>query len=259
MTALHAETFGKGKPIVMLHGWAMHSGMWRDFARELSKQYQVTLIDLPGHGRSQTARPFTLEAVGKAIIEIIPDEQSCWLGWSLGAEISLAIASAYPARVNRLILLAGSPCFVRNSQWPGLERRILDSFADSLLQDSRAALLRFLSLQVTGESASRKTLRELKTLVLECNPPDRQTLMGGLQMLKETDLRTELAKLQIPVAAVLGELDTLVPVAVAGKLRELLPKTEVTVIPRAGHAPFLSHRNESIAAVCRFMERSYAN
>ena len=52
MTKIHTETYGLGKPIVLVHGWAMHSGIWRLFARELAKHYQVTLIDLPGHGRS---------------------------------------------------------------------------------------------------------------------------------------------------------------------------------------------------------------
>ncbi|MBS4051006.1 MAG: pimeloyl-ACP methyl ester esterase, partial [Methylomonas sp.] len=34
----------------MLHGWAMHTGVWRDFARRLAEYYQVICVDLPGHG-----------------------------------------------------------------------------------------------------------------------------------------------------------------------------------------------------------------
>ena len=45
MTKIYHQTFGKGKPIVLVHGWAMHSGIWQDFARQLAQQYQVTCID----------------------------------------------------------------------------------------------------------------------------------------------------------------------------------------------------------------------
>ncbi len=254
MTKLHLKTFGKGKPIVMVHGWAMHSGIWRNFAKELSKTFRVTVVDLPGHGHSQPITPFSLESVSRLLVEVIPDRQACWLGWSLGAEIVVEIANRFPERVSQLILLAGTPCFVGNDLWPGIQVKILDSFAESLSLDSQATLLRFLSLQIKGESNPKQALQDLKKSIFEYPAPDQRTLQEGLQILKQTDLKQVFGDLKIPVVAVLGELDTLVPVAVGEKVKSLLPHMELVTIPRAGHVPFLSHQGELVEAICGFME-----
>jgi len=72
VTKIYLETYGKGKPIVLVHGWAMHTGIWREFAKQLALNYQVTCIDLPGHGRSEKIDPFTLERISDELVNIIP-------------------------------------------------------------------------------------------------------------------------------------------------------------------------------------------
>jgi pimeloyl-[acyl-carrier protein] methyl ester esterase len=255
MTHIHTETFGQGKPIVLVHGWAMHSGILCPFARELAKTFQVTLVDLPGHGRSGSMSPFTLETVSQALVDDIPQENSCWLGWSLGAEVVINIANSFPERVNRLILLAGTPCFIRKESWLGIDIQILDNFAISLLADSQATLLRFLSLQIKGLADQKTVLKKILPLVSECPAPDQQTLQEGLDILKHTDLRDTFADLKIPVAVILGQLDTLVPVVVAEEMKALLPELELTIIEKAGHVPFLSHQETVVKAVCDFMDK----
>lgn len=255
MTLIHTETFGQGKPIVLVHGWAMHSGIWRAFAQELATHYKVTLVDLPGHGRSEVLSPFTLETVSEALVDAIPDEPCCWLGWSLGGAFVLEIARRFPGYVNKIILLAGSPCFVSHASWPGMDEKVLDNFAMSLQQDTQATLLRFLSLQIKGLDDQNTALQALKTLVFETPPADPQTLREGLNILKETDLRAEVAQLKIPVAVILGRLDTLIPIAVTEGIQALLPSIDLTVIDRAGHVPFLSHQGAVVNAVCKFMDK----
>ena len=310
MTKIHLETFGEGKPIVLVHGWAMHAGIWREFARQLADNYQVTCIDLPGHGRSEAIDPFTLERISAELVDIIPpsppfskggnenascriggneqvfcpiegNEQSvsffkggseqsppfekggpggiCWLGWSLGATVVLDIASRYPERVSALILLAGNPSFTSSDskmqKWPGMEVRLLDDFAEQLNKNGQATLLRFLSLQVNGLPDHKNLLKTLKTAVFECDAPDRNTLQGGLDILKHADLRPVLSELKIPVSVILGGLDTLVPVAIGQNMQQLLPSLELNIIDRAGHVPFLSHNKETLAIISRFMDQ----
>jgi pimeloyl-[acyl-carrier protein] methyl ester esterase len=254
MTFIHTETYGQGKPIVLVHGWAMHSGIWRDFAKELAKYFQVTLLDMPGHGRSETQSPFTLDNVSHSLIEALSYESCCWLGWSLGSEFVVNIAAQFPERVNKLILLAGTPCFVKNEQWPGMGTTVLDNFSASLLEDSQATLLRFLSLQIKGMYDQKTALKKILALVSESPAPDRKTLQDGLAILKQTDLRAEFANLKVPVAVILGQLDMLVPFAVGAKLQALLPEMELTIIERAGHVPFLSHQQAVVNAVQKFVD-----
>jgi pimeloyl-[acyl-carrier protein] methyl ester esterase len=256
MTFIHTETYGHGKAIVLVHGWAMHSGIWRSFAKELAKYYQVTLVDLPGHGKSETMSPFTLETVSKALIDaIIPYDSCSWLGWSLGAAIVVEIARQNPEKVNHLTLLAGTPCFVKKDAWPGMDEQVLENFATSLQKDSQATLLRFLSLQIKGLADQKSALQKIIPLVSECPTPNQDTLQAGLTLLKNTDLREAFANLKIPVAAILGQLDTLVPVIVGENMQSLLPEMDVTIIARAGHVPFLSHEYGAIKAVRDIMDK----
>ena len=254
MIKIHRETFGQGKPIVLVHGWAMHTGIWREFAQCVAQNYQVTCVDLPGHGHSEKIDPFTLEQISAELVNAIPEQHCCWLGWSLGTTVVLDIASRYPERVSALVLLAGNPSFTQTAQWPGIHARLLDDFAGHLHKNCSTTLLRFLSLQVNGLPEHKVFLKALKTAVFECDAPDENTLQGGLDILKQADLRPVLSGLTVPVSAILGGLDTLVPVAVGQKMQQLLPSLELNIIDRAGHVPFLSHNRETLAIISRFMD-----
>ena len=60
---LHVESFGSGPPLVLLHGWAMHSGVWGDLPARLGSRFRVHAVDLPGHGFSAPIMPLTLDAM----------------------------------------------------------------------------------------------------------------------------------------------------------------------------------------------------
>jgi pimeloyl-[acyl-carrier protein] methyl ester esterase len=253
MIKLHSETFGRGAPVVLVHGWAMHSGIWRDFAKALARHYRVTCIDLPGHGRSEKISPLTLEQTSAALVNSLPEQPCSWLGWSLGATIVLDIAERFPERVNSLVLLAGNPLFVQTETWSGMEACLLDAFADGLNDNCQATLSRFLALQVKGLTDYKVILKELKESVFGCDMPDSQVLQSGLAILKQSDLRPVLTKLKCPVTVILGGKDTLVPVAVGRQLSQLNAGCEVNIIEQAGHVPFLSHQQEVLAVVSRFL------
>ncbi len=260
MIKIHKRIIGQGKPIVLVHGWALHSEIWQSFAEALAAHYRVTCLDLPGHGLSETVTPFTLERISSALVHAVDDPQSCWLGWSLGATVVLDIAGRFPERVDSLILLAGNPSFTRSyysqtGPWPGLDSKLLGKFADLLTENSQATLLNFLTLQVHGLPNAKALLKELKAAVFARPVPDSATLQQGLQILKNSDLRPVLAKLTKPVSVILGGRDTLVPVAVGTKIQQLLPDLQLTIIEKAGHVPFLSHLQELVAVISGFMEQ----
>jgi len=243
----------------------MHSGIWRDFALQLARHYRVTCIDLPGHGASEKITPFTLERIGDTLVNAVDYERCCWLGWSLGATVVLDIARRYPECVDALVLLAGNPCFVQipadthegamaqAEPWPGMKPALLEQFAAQLAENCTATLLRFLSLQVQGLADTKGVLKRLKAAVSECTAPDAEILQGGLAILKHADLRAVLAGIDKPVLALLGGRDTLVPAIVGQAMRQLLPEIQLHCIDKAAHAPFLSHSEETVAIISRFI------
>lgn len=268
MKKMHRQTFGEGKPIALVHGWAMHGGIWRTFAEKLAERYRVTCIDLPGHGLSQPISPFSLKEISTALSAAIEDPQCCWLGWSLGATVVLDLADRFPDRVGSLILLAGNPRFTRTDDspvgdqapsagaWPGMDAQQLDNFSSRFANNAQATLFNFLALQVHGLADAKTLLKELKTAVYSREPPDLETLGQGLHILREADLRPVLAQLKSPVLAVFGGNDTLVPAEVGVKMQQLLPRLQLAVLDQAGHVPFLSHPSELAAIISRFMDQS---
>lgn len=253
MTGIHIETYGQGRPLVMLHGWAMHTGVWRDFARQLSQHCQVICVDLPGHGRSQPLEPFTLQSVSAALLEAIPVERFCILGWSLGATFAMAMAERAPQRVEKLMVLAGNPHFLQSTDWPGVKPEVLDGFVELLKTDVAQTLIRFLALQVNGLAHGKPLLQSLKVALQESPPPRYELLQAGLEVLKTSDLRGFVRNVQIPVKFILGGKDTLTPLDLAHSVLEINPNIETTVLESAGHAPFLSHAEQLSRAVIEFL------
>jgi len=249
MTAIHKEVYGQGQPIVLIHGWAMHTGIWRTFAQQLAQNYQVICLDLPGHGLSEAVEPYNLETITAALIEHMPESPCCVLGWSLGATVALALAASYPQRINALMLLAGNPRFVNEAAWAGMRAELLEDFSSNLQLNCQLTLIRFLALQVNQLANAKALLKELKIAVKECNPPTENVLQSGLDILKQADLRESLVTLTCPVYLILGDKDTLVPVEVSQNMKQIKADLQVNIIERAGHVPFLSHQSQLIEII----------
>ncbi len=251
---LHQLTLGQGPDLVMLHGWAMHGGVMRDFAECLAARFRVTLIDLPGHGRSASTAARTLDDMTGAVLQQAPPHAH-WLGWSLGGLLCLKAAHSAAPRLRSLILMAGTPRFVRDETWPGVDDSLLSQFARELEADYALCLQRFLGLQVWGLEGARQRLKELRARVDECPPPAVGALQACLAILRSSDLRGVLAQLRVPVLAVLGRLDRLVPPPLGVALSELNPTVEVEIVEGAAHLPFWTHRDAARQAVERFLRR----
>lgn len=249
MTHIHTEVYGWGQPLVMIHGWAMHTGVWRDFARQLGEYYQVICVDLPGHGRSEAVEPFDLDNIADALLRAIPVRSFAVLGWSLGATVAMAMAERAPQRLRHLIVLAGNPRFVETQDWPGVKSQTLDGFAELLKTDVRQTLIRFLALQVNGLAHGKALLQSLKQALQECPPQSATVLQAGLDVLKTSDLRAFMRRNSLPTSLILGEKDTLIPLACGEAVRGLNSAVNVQVLASAGHAPFLSHPQQLLAAI----------
>ncbi len=253
MIKIHKEVYGQGKPIVLIHGWAMHTGVWRKFAQQLAQHYEVTCLDLPGHGLSETVEPYILDQMSAALINALPKSPFCLLGWSLGATVALAMTKQYPQQINSLIILAGNPRFVQDENWAGMKPQLLEDFATNLSINGQLTFIRFLALQVGSSSNGKQILKEIKQAIQECDPPVESVLQNGLSILKNADLRAELMTAQYPIKIILGDRDTLVPVQVGQNIKKIQPNCEINIIAGAGHVPFLSHPSEVIDIINRFI------
>src|SRR5687767_3039137 len=110
-SSMHIEVRGSGPDLVLLHGWAMHGGVFATLAERLEPHFRLHLVDLPGHGRSNYSPvPLELDAVADNLARRLP--RATWLGWSLGGLFALQLALRHPERARGLAMLCAPPRFM---------------------------------------------------------------------------------------------------------------------------------------------------
>ena len=246
------ETLGTGPSLVMIHGWAMHGGVFSPLVERLRERYTLHLVDLPGHGRSRESElPLELDAVAAHVAAHVPP--AIWLGWSLGGLFALNATQRFPDAVRGLVMVAASPRFVRGDDWPvGMDPALFDGFARHLEDNYRATLDRFLMLEAQGSDHVREELRLLREIVYAYGEPPAASLKAGLGLLQHSDLRAGLSTLAAPSLWIAGRRDKLVSPASMLAACEASPQSHFERIEHGGHAPFLTHADEVCDAIDAF-------
>lgn len=250
MSGLHLERAGQGPALLLLHGWAMHGGIFAPLVERLAGGFTVLGVDLPGHGHSRdSALPLALDAVADALAvqlaalepEVPGASRALVAGWSLGGLAAIALAARHPARVRGLAMIAASPRFVSAPDWPaGMDPRVFELFGEELGRDYRGTLDRFLMLEAQGSAHLREELRFLRDAVYARGEPTPRALHEGLGLLHDGDLRHALPDLAIPSLWLVGCRDRLVSPQAMQAAAALAPRSRFTLFEHAGHAPFLT-------------------
>lgn len=241
--------------MVLVHGWGMHSGIWRNVAEALCDRYRITVVDLPGHGFSRLLEArHELDQLCATVSAAVP-APAAWVGWSLGGLVAQWVAIVASERIDRLVLVNSTPCFVQRPDWPhGIDLPVLRRFAEELRENYRAALKRFIALEVHGSERAAAQLHWLKAMLFQHGEPAVSALEAGLAILENTDLRAEWPRIACPTLLLMGQRDQLVPAEVGTALLERLPNARLRVFARAGHAPFFSHLPDFVAELRAFLD-----
>jgi pimeloyl-[acyl-carrier protein] methyl ester esterase len=258
--SLHAESQGTGEQLVMIHGWGMHGGLWDGVVPQLAKQLTVHCVDLPGHGYSN----FTSHAAGQSGLELldsIVDTLSAQFtgplnvcGWSLGGLVALRWAQLAPQQLQRLVVVASTPCFAEREDWLfGVTGETLQQFSTDLERDHVAMLRRFLTLLVRGGTNERELLADLRTRLFNHGQPDINALRDGLEILRDVDFRAELPCIAQPALLIAGECDKLTPPEASVAMAKKLPNARMVKISGAAHVPFLSEPDFFVEQITDFL------
>ena len=250
---LQVDVIGNGPPLVLLHGWAMHGGIFAPLVELLSARHSVHMVDLPGHGHNRDCGvPLELKACTQAILDVVPDAP--WCGWSLGGLIALYAASRFPQRIPALAMLCATPKFVVADDWPqGMPEQVFKGFAAGLRDDWRGTIDRFIALEAFGSDHMREELKMLRDAVLERGAPSPRVLAEGLGVLQDNDLRARVPDLQVPSVWIAGRRDRLVNPEAMRVSAEQAPDAQFAQVEHAGHAPFLTHADEVAQALLAFL------
>jgi pimeloyl-[acyl-carrier protein] methyl ester esterase len=258
---LHVADAGRGRPVVLLHGWATSGRVLGALAGALAARFRVVVPDLRGHGRSPPPPgPFSLEDHGADVADLVGRlDLACPVlaGWSMGAQVALAAARLLPCRgaaaVSGLALLAATARFASPDGDPsGLPAEQVDGLKARLRIHPGKALRRFYAACLAeGEvdAASRSRIEAL----LAAEPPDAGAALGALDALAAGDQRAALPAIGAEVLLLHGDRDAIVPPAASEAMAAALPRARRLVFSGAGHAAFLSRPGEVAGAIGDFV------
>ncbi|MFV9507208.1 MAG: alpha/beta fold hydrolase [Oscillochloridaceae bacterium umkhey_bin13] len=227
---LSYQTIGVGPPVVLIHGLLGSGRWWRHNLAALATHFQLHLIDLVGFGASCGGQRFVLRDAAAQIaawMDRVDLPRATLIGHSMGGLIAAEVAAAYPARIERLVLV--------NAATTPLGRNYL-RHACGLLGIVPALRPSFLSVLVSD--------------TLRAGP---RTMLQAITQLLAADATARLAAIEAPTLLVWGGRDTLIPLRVAEALTTQLRSARLVLIPAAGHNPMWEQPNAFNQAVLAFL------
>ncbi len=239
----------EGTPFLLIHGFGGDCLGWLFNQEALAEGHTTYALDLPGHGgSSKDVGDGSLSVLVKAVVDFMDKqgiEKAHLVGHSMGGAISLALALEHPGRVASASLLAPA----------GLGAEINMDFINGFIEQKRSKKLRsVLELlvadpgMITGEMVEEVIKFKRLDGAVDALAKLRDGLFpGGSQ---QTFDAGKLAKLSVPVQAIWGEVDQILPAAHA----ESLPSSvKVARYPATGHLPHMEKASDVNAAILEFV------
>jgi len=222
-TNINFETFGDrlNPPLLLLPGlMGAINSQWRKFIRPLTADYRVVMMDLRGHGRSTNSAselmPNRMAQDIAGLLDYLEIAEIHVAGYSLGGYLGLLLALNQPRRVTTLLMHATKFYWTEESAKnmqqqlnPEMMIEKVPAYVDQLMTDHGARQWRIL-------------VRQAVDLVF---------------FLADKGVTEKIVKhVQCPVLISLGDRDEMVPLPEAVRLRRMLPKGELIVLPGTRHA-----------------------
>jgi len=258
VTIYYGET-GKGRPLVMLHGWSGSGAVWR-FQQNLAAGCRLILPDLRGHGRS-SAPPgcYLLDDLADDIVSLFEQldlTDAVLLGWSLGSQTAIAAFSKLKERLAGVVLVGATPRFTAADDYPfglpasaprGMGLRLKKGFNRTMEEFFRGMF-------AEGELSPDEENRINRKIARAGRLPEPEAAHATLDILATADLRDKLPAICRPVLVIHGSADAICPPGAARYLVERLPDARLVELEGAGHAPFLSRPDEFNAILRKFLQ-----
>jgi pimeloyl-ACP methyl ester carboxylesterase len=250
ISVIYSDT-GKGKTIVLLHGFLENSKMWKSLAPALAEQYRVVTIDLLGHGETEClSYVHSIEenaAVVNAVLNSLKIRRAVIAGHSMGGYVALAFAEAFPANTRALILINST------SKADSEERKINRDRAIVAVKQNYTAFVRMSIANLFSEDNRERLSEEIDQVREDALKTPLQGIVATLEGMKiRKDREYILAENRFPVLLILGRKDPVLNYDDNAK-QELHEAVELVEFPD-GHMSPIENKEELEQHVLKFMK-----
>jgi len=226
---------GNGPPLVLLHPFPVHHELWLPASRELVSRYRMILPDLRGHGESGIGEgPATMAKHAADLARILDDAgvgRAAMAGVSIGGYLLFEFWRRFPGRAAALIL-----CSTKAQADTPEGRNSRLKVAGEVLEKGTEPFIEGMIPKVFGRSTldARPDLVDgAKRMMLKMSAEDISLVQRG--MAERPDSVPTLKTINVPTMLVVGDEDTLSPIADAELMRQNIAGSQLKIVPKAGH------------------------
>jgi len=237
-------------PLILLHPFPLDARFWAPAMPALSADRPVTAPEFPGLGGAEPEDEPTVDGFADAVAEIIgglPGRRAAVCGLSLGGYVALALAARHPRRVAGLVLAdtRAEPDAPEAREGRHASAALVRSEGSGPFLDEFVP-----RLVAAGDAESTAAVRAI------ADGQEPEAIARALEALAgRADRRPDLAQMDVPALVIVGDKDTLTPLASSEAMAAALPDAELTVIEGAGHFSALERPREFTDAVRAFLAR----
>ena len=232
--AISYRITGKGRPLVLIHGFGEDGNIWQKQVEVLKDHFQLIVPDLPGSGKSEMIEDMSIDGMAeviKAILEMVTKKEAMVIGHSMGGYITLALAEKYP-RLFSSIGLVHSTAFA-DSEEKKLNRLKSIEF---IKNNGAYEFLKTAIPGLFGGSWSKDHQEEISALVEEGkNFTDEAIIQYYYAMINRPDRTLVLKNFSKPVMFIMGEHDTVVPFKQSLQQSYMPSRSYIQVLRRSAH------------------------
>ena len=237
MARVRSEGPADAPVIVMVHGFSYSLESWDAWAADLSRDYRVIRMDLPGHGltgpdpQQRYSVPETVNFLGGLLDELGLDHVTL-AGNSLGGLVSWRLAAERPDLVSRLVLVAPGAYSINGVTDQPVAVPMGVSF---YLTSAPEAMIAAASAGLFGDPSRMDPALPGRVHALMQTPGVGQALVERLEVFTLPDPTADLARVEAPALVLWGGRDVMIPVEQAGRIADDLPQAELIIYDDLGH------------------------
>lgn len=247
---------GKGRTVVLLHGFLGSHKIWESTIKDLSKTYRVIALDLPGHGQTACfGYAHSMELMAncvKAVLDKLKIKKTVLIGHSMGGYVALAFADLFPDHLNGL-------CLYHSTAYADSKEKKADRLrAITAVKANRNLFTR----NTIKNLFAAKNLKYLKKEISFANEIAKKTSKEGiaaaLHGMRDRTARDIILNLvKYPVMMVIGEHDNVLPHEQLLEQAKKLKNGTVLYLEHDGHFGFLESPRDSNKKLRKFLRLCY--
>lgn len=215
--SLYYEVYGKGKPLLLLHGYTQSSVSWKSYVKDFKHEYELYLIDLTGHGKSEPFKEdLSVKSVAEdlnALIQYLNLDQIQAIGFSFGGDVLYQLALINPSLITSMITIGAVGTWTIND---------FSEYLEAFTFENRANFS-WLETSHSGDEQIKALMEQFKNYTVRLSDE-------------------ELQRISPEVLIMLGDDDEGMDLKEAVRAKENLPNSDLWILPNVTHG---AHEGEN--------------